>query len=533
MEQELNWPLGSIVYQIYPRSFQDTNGDGIGDLPGVIKRLPYLAQLGANALWLNPIYPSPQVDFGYDVSDYQDIHPMFGTMQDFDELTQKAHEKGMRIMMDFVPNHTSTQHAWFMESKSARDNPKRDWYIWKDPKSDGSPPNNWLSVFGGSAWQFDEKTGQYYLHTFDAEQADLNWRNPAVVKEMLNVLRFWMDKGVDGFRVDVPYHMFKDSLFRDEPPNPNYQEGTHNTFDRLLHIHTAWLPESLDMMKQFAKVLQEYKNKFMVTESWGTLQDVIKTYITVGWKWFQPFNFSLITLPWTAEAHKQYIDEYDKALGDLYLPCFVLGNHDVHRVATRIGEKQARIAAMALLTLRGLPFIYYGDEIGMTDTVIPKDNIQDPFEKKTPGLGMGRDPQRTPMQWNSNKNAGFTQSTPWLPINRNSPSLNVEQENQHPTSMLGLYTLLIKLRKHHTSLREGAYIPLPHPAPNVLAYLREKDDEKILVVLNFANEQKILTMDSSPCKILATTSMDFSEGQKIKLMNYALPANEGLILEIC
>jgi alpha-glucosidase len=524
----LNWSLGTVVYHVYVRSFMDSNGDGIGDLQGLISKIDYIASLGCNAIWLSPVYTSPQADFGYDIANYTDIDPQYGKLSDFDELISAAHTKGIKIMMDYVPNHTSDKHKWFLESKNSHHNPKRDWYIWAKGKAEG-PPNNWLSVFGGSAWEYDGGTDEYYLHTFEKGQPDINWRNPDVVAAMLSVLRFWMDRGVDGFRVDVPYHMFKNAELLNEPANPGYNPSSHGEYESLLHIYTGWLPESFAMMTRFVGVLQEYKNKFMVSEAWGSMEDIIKLYRIVGWKYYAPFNFSLLTLPWRADVHKKYIDSFDKELRNEYIPCYVLGNHDRPRVASRIGEAQARIAAILEITLRGLPFIYYGEEIAMTDTNIAKDAIQDPFEKLSPGLGLGRDPQRTPMQWNSQAFAGFSTAETWLPVNQSFPAINVRAEEKDRNSMLTMYKLLIKLRKHHPSLREGNYIPLPHPAENIFAFIRESIDEKILILLNFDEKVKPLSL-AYRGKVLLSTAGTVNEDSILDLHEYQLSGNEGTIL---
>ena len=530
MNKQLNWPLSSIVYQIYPRSFMDSNRDGIGDLQGIIQKIPYLEELGINAIWLSPIYPSPQKDFGYDVSNYCDIDKVYGTLEDFKKLLNLCHKKNIKVMMDYIPNHTSSEHRWFKESRSSETNAKRDWYIWANPKEDLSPPNNWVSVFGGTAWELDPLTGKYYLHTFDTHQPDLNWRNPKVQKAMFDVLRFWMNLGVDGFRVDAPYHIFKDPLLRDEPLNPNYQFGAHSMYDTLLHIHTAWLHESFFIIKQLVEVLKENENKFMVTETWGTIDDLLLLYKTVGWKWNQPFNFSLITLPWTAEVHKEYIDRYDKLLGEHYLPSWVLGNHDKHRVASRIGKKQSRIAAVLQLTLRGLPFIYYGEELGMTNTKIARDKIKDPYEINSPGLGLGRDSERTPMQWNGDTNAGFSEAEPWLPLNKFYKEVNVEVEKKDSHSFYNLYKKLIELDKINSAIREGIYIPLPLPAQNVYAFLRKSENNKVLILLNFSRREKKLSMDMKG-KILLNTSLDEND-VIVDLSNFTLRGDEGYIIKL-
>lgn len=527
-----NWPISSIIYQIYPRSFYDSNGDGIGDLQGIIKKVTYLTTLGVTAIWISPIYPSPQADFGYDISDFCDIDPKYGTLNDFDELIEVYHNHGIKVMMDYVPNHTSDEHPWFEESRSSLDNPKRDWYIWADPKTDGSPPTNWRSSFGGSAWTLDTKTNQYYYHAFDRKQPDLNWRNPDVVTAMFNVLRFWLDRGVDGFRTDAVYFLFEDENLEDEPVNPNYKLGQSTLHDEVLHTKTFALPETLSMMKKMTEVMKEYKGTFMVTEVWSGLDELLKMYRTIDWQFYSPFNFSLITLPWKAEPHKVYIDEYDLALGEVYYPSYVLGNHDSHRVVTRIGEKQARIAAMAQLTLRGLTYIYQGEELGMTDTPIPHDKIVDTYEINSPGLGLGRDPERTPMQWDNTISAGFsTNPHTWLPVNSNYKTLNAVAEENDPQSFLSLYKLLIKLKKHHPALREGAYKPIALPEDNVLAFLREKENEQILVLLNFDEyEKKISLPNFSYGNVLCSASLTHPEGKKIELKNFTLTGNEGYIL---
>ena len=509
----------------------DSNNDGIGDLQGIISKIPYLKDLGITAIWLSPIYPSPQADFGYDVADYIDIDPIFGTLKDFDELVQKAHDNHIKVMLDYVPNHTSSHHSWFRKSRSSKDNDKRDWYIWADPKPDGTAPNNWLSHFGGPAWTLDKTTNQYYLHLFDKAQPDLNWRNPAVVKAMLDVLRFWMDRGVDGFRVDVPYVIYKDPLLSDEPPNPNYTEGTHSEFDRLLHTKTLWLPEVYILMKKFVSVLKEYEGKFMVTETWTDLAGLVKTYTAAGWKYFQPFNFSLITLPWRADVHKKYIDEYETALGELYIPCWVLGNHDRSRVATRIDAKQARVAALLQLSLRGFPFIYNGEEIGMTDGKISHDEVVDPYEKLSPGLGLGRDPERTPMQWDDTQYAGFSTHKPWLPVADSYKKTNVKEETNDPSSMLSLYKKLISLRKENRILEDGAYVPLPIPSENVYAFVRDLDDKRLLVLINFDGKNKTISFKNMHGKILCDTQLT-KVGEKISLSNFILPGDSGMIVQL-
>jgi glycosidase len=401
--QPLWWQRG-IIYQIYPRSFQDVNGDGTGDLAGIIRRLDYLSDtLGVDAIWLSPFYPSPMADFGYDVSNYVDVHPVFGDLPIFDRLVDEAHRRGLAVIIDFVPNHSSDQHPWFLESRSSRDNPRRDWYVWADAEPDGSPPNNWLSVFGGGAWEWDEATGQYYLHSFLKEQPDLNWRNPEVKQAMLDVLRFWLDRGVDGFRIDVAHLIMKDPELRDNPPNPNPPApgAPFREYDTQLHLYDKGHADVHAAFRDIRKLLDEYsveRPRMAVGEIHEFDWPVWAGYY--GEKLDElhlPFNFALIFGAWTAASVRAIVDGLEAALPAGAWPDYVLGNHDVHRIATRVGPQQARLAMMLLLTLRGTPTLYYGDEIGMQDVEVPPDMVQDPFEKNVPGLGLGRDPERTPM----------------------------------------------------------------------------------------------------------------------------------------
>lgn len=406
-----------VIYQIYPRSFKDSNGDGVGDLNGIAEKLDYLKDLGIDAIWLSPVYRSPMRDFGYDISDYYDIDPIFGNLSDFDNLIKKTHDKDMKVLMDFVPNHTSFEHPWFKESKSSKKNPKRDWYIWRPSRKNGVVPNNWLSQFGGSAWELDEKTKEYYLHTFDVSQPDLNWRNPQVVEEILNVMRYWMKRGVDGFRVDVAYYLFKDPFFRNEPHNPTHTEH-HMQYDSLLHIYTIALPETLNMFKKLNSVINEFDDRFMVCEIYTFLHEIVNLYKIVNHHSFVPFNFSFISLPWNAKEQKKFIDEFDERVGHDYSPTYVLGNHDQPRIATKLGKDFARTAALLQLTLRGIPFIYYGEELGMKNVKIPEEKARDPMAINMKGFNFGRDPERTPMQWDASRFGGFSSVEPWLPLEK-------------------------------------------------------------------------------------------------------------------
>jgi alpha-glucosidase len=525
------WPLKPIIYQIYPRSFKDSNNDGVGDLPGIIEKLDYLKDLGVDAIWLSPIYKSPMVDMGYDISDYKDIDSIFGNLADFDNLISESHKRNIRVLMDFVPNHTSSLHPWFLESKKSLKSSKRDFYIWKKGKK-SAPPNNWLSVFGGSAWELDKTTNEYYYHSFDRQQPDLNWRNPEVIQEMQNVLRFWLDKGVDGFRVDVPEWTYKDERFLDEPANPLFNAGMEDPYHSLQHIYTCALPESSLLIKQFADVLEEYQNKFMVTEAWSPVERLIENYNIVGKDFYAPFNFGLITLPWRADLHREYIDKYDHGVGSAYLPTYVLGNHDKPRIATRIGRESARLGAMLQLTLRGIPFIYYGEELGMKNTDIPKTKIQDTFEINSPGLGLGRDPARTPMQWNAKSYAGFSTAGAWLPVDKDYKIFNVEKELKDPKSCLNLYKKLITIRKKFKALTIGSYESLDISSDSLFVYTRTFGKDSFLIVLNYSSEEQIVDLGRQlNGQIICSTYMDKQE--KISgLKSLPLRPYEGVLIHL-
>lgn len=532
-EKELDkhlWWQKEIVYQIYPRSYKDNDGDGIGDLPGIIEKLDYIKELGVKVVWISPIYPSPMADFGYDVSDYTGIHPMFGTMEDFDRLLSEIHKRGLKLILDFVPNHSSDQHKWFQESKKSKDNPKRDWYLWKDPGPDGGPPNNWLSAFGGSGWEYDETTNQYYYHAFLKEQPDLNWRNPEVQEAMLDTMRFWLDKGVDGFRVDVIWHLIKDDQFRDNPPNPDYTEDK-SPYDRHLQAYTTDQPEIHDIVAMMRDVMEEYEERLLIGEIYLPIEKLVTYYGEEGGGAHLPFNFQLVVLPWDAREIEGAINKYEGSLPPDGWPNWVLGNHDNSRIATRVGNDQARIAAILLLTLRGTPTIYYGDEIGMQDVPISKEQVQDPHEKNIPGKGLGRDPERTPMQWDDSINAGFTTGDPWLPLMENYEEVNVKKEKDEEHSMLNFYRRLIGLRQNEAALQIGNHEPV-YTEGNLLSYMRSFSGKKFLIVLNLSEKEETFEPDIHRLEatVLLSTRPE-REGEKIK-ERVELKGNEGFIAEM-
>ena len=519
------WWKSAVLYQIYPRSFQDSDADGIGDLRGIIERLPYLVELGVDALWLSPIFASPMADFGYDISDYTAVDPLFGSLADFDALLREAHAVGLKVLLDFVPNHTSAEHPWFRESRASRDGPKRDWYIWRDGALGGGPPNNWLSEFGGSAWTYDDPAGQYYYHAFLAAQPDLNWRNPAVRAAMHDVMRFWLGRGVDGFRIDVIWHLIKDDQFRDNPPNSDFFAGDP-PHRRQLPLYSADRPEVHELVRELRSVVDEFPERLLIGEIYLPLDRLVKYYGRDLAGVHLPFNFSLLETPWDARAVARLIDRYEALLPEGAWPNWVLGNHDRPRVASRIGQAQARVAAILLLTLRGTPTLYYGDEIGLPQVAIPADRVQDPFEKNVPGLG--RDGCRTPMQWGAGAFAVFSEVSPWLPLAENFAGNNVACQGADPASLLNLYRRLIGLRRRRPALRRGAYRPL-QAVGDVLAYFRETEDDRLLVALNFDGGQAALTIPS-PGTVMLSSSGDRA-GEDV-VYSLTLRPHEGVIVAL-
>jgi alpha-glucosidase len=517
--QDLSLWKHAVVYQVYPRSFQDSNGDGIGDLNGIRNRLDYLVELGIDAIWISPIYPSPMADFGYDVADYCGIDPIFGTMQDFDRLLEDAHRLGLRLILDFVPNHTSDQHPWFLESRSSRDNPKRGWYIWRDQ------PNNWQSHFGGSAWEFDGKSRQYYLHEFLKEQPDLNWRNPAVKAAMFDALRFWLRKGVDGFRVDVMWLMIKDDQFRDNPPNPAYTAG-QGSRAQYLPIYDADRPEIHPLVGEMRGVLEEFRDRVLIGEIYLPIPRLMSYYGQELRGANLPFNFQLLQCAWTPDELARAVRDYMSALPAGAWPNWVLGNHDKTRIASRLGQPKARAAALLLFSLPGSLTIYNGEELGVQDVLIPAEQVQDPAEKRQPGIGMGRDPERTPIPWDSSPHCGFTSGTPWLPIGDFNRALNVKSSKMDSTSMLALYQKLLRLRHQQPVLVSGSLTEMS-AADGVLQFLRSDARNRFRICLNLADGLREI-----PCEegvVIASTNPG-REGQAVP-RSVTLDPAEGLIIK--
>ena len=488
--QDRSWWERGVIYQVYPRSFQDSDGDGVGDLAGIERRLDHLVRLGVDAMWLSPIFPSPMADFGYDVADYVGIEPVFGSLSDFDRLLAACHARGIRLLLDFVPNHSSDRHPWFLASRSSRDDPKRDWYIWRDPAPGGGAPNNWISDFGGSAWAWDAATGQYYLHAFLKDQPDLNWRNPELRAAMSDVLRFWLDRGVDGFRIDVLWHIVKADGLPDNPVNPDW--GPHlGERDRVLQVHSTDQPEAHAIAAAFRALADAYGDRALIGEIFLPNDRLARWYGTPARPEVHlPFNFALLENPWDAMVLKRVIADYAASIPPWGWPNWVIGSHDAPRIAARIGEAQARVAAMLLLTLRGTPTLYQGDELGIGEVTILPDRIRDPRELREPGLGLGRDRSRTPMPWDASPQAGFSAAPDtWLPLPDDWRTRNVAAQEEERGSMLHLYRALLSLRRARPALAVGDFA-MVDAADGVLAWERGHGGERLGVALNLTGEAK-------------------------------------------
>lgn len=519
------WWRRAVFYEIYVRSFADSNADGIGDLDGITARLDYLndgtrESLGVDALWLTPINPSPLRDFGYDVSDYCGIHPDLGDFTSFDRLLAEAHRRNIRVVLDLVPNHTSDQHRWFLESRSSRRNPKRNWYIWVDGESD-RPPNNWLSTFGGSAWQYDEPTGAFYLHSFLPEQPDLNYRNPEVVAAMHDVLRFWLKRGVDGFRVDVISYLMKDAGLRDNPPR-----DPANPHAGLTPAFSQDLPEVHQIVRGFRLVLDEFKDRMMVGEVWPRDQRSLADYLRPD-ECQLAFNFRFLMCRYAAASFRAAIEETEALIGPNAWPTYTLSNHDFSRHISRYAEgmaaqARARMLAMLMMAVRGTPFLYYGEEIGMSNVEVPAGQRRDPA---------GRDACRTPMQWTEAPNGAFTNAaaSPWLPLG-DCTTVSVDRERRDPRSLLSLYRRLIRLRANSPALIEGNYRTFNDTVPeDCMAFIRDSAAQRIAVALNFCGARRRIAGIGRGAILLSSDPDRHPEsaGETLELSPY-----EGLVIEV-
>ena len=526
------WWKQAVFYQIYPLSFADSNADSYGDLDGVITRLDYLSDtLGVDAIWLCPFFRSPMKDWGYDISDHTDVDPLFGDLEAATRLFDAVHERGMRVIVDYVINHTSDQHPWFLESKSSRDNPKRDWYVWREGRGD-EPPNNWVSVFSGPSWSLDPTSGQWYRHTYLSEQPDLNWRNPEVVEAMFDVARFWLDLGVDGFRVDAAHQMMKDPQERDNPPAPpDYPRPYKDMgeYDGFIHLYDFGHPEVHDIHRRFRAVADEYDRE-IVTVGEIHIFDLPEWASYYGENFDQlhmPFNFHLMAAEWNAASLRAVIEAvlWNVPVGGW--TNWTLGNHDEIRVASRLPPGHERLAALLLLTLRGTPFLYYGDELGMPQVVVTAGEARDPWGRNVEWLS--RDGARTPMQWSDAPNAGFCPPNcePWLPVGPEFATVNVSHELDDPSSILNMYRRLIQLRRKHTALNLGSFLAHPSSTEDVLAYRRESDSETLTVVLNFAAGEHTVRVGRG--EVIFSTSDPDRNGRLLQ-DEVSLAACEGVVI---
>ncbi|WP_446742047.1 glycoside hydrolase family 13 protein [Silvibacterium acidisoli] len=490
------WWRHAVFYEVYPRSFADSNNDGIGDLNGIASKTGYLKALGVDAIWITPCFPSPQKDFGYDVADYQNIDPMYGTLADFDRLSAQAKQDHIRIILDFVINHTSDQNKWFLESRSSKTSPYRNWYVWHDAKPGGQPPNNWESDFGGPAWTFDQKTGQYYYHYFEAAQPDLNWRNPAVEKAMFDATRFWYRRGVSGFRLDAVDTLFEDPQLRDNPFKTN-SDGTKE----MINKYNDKLPQNHEVLRRLRKVADE-SNAVLIGETWTENINQLHEYYGPHDDEIQmPMDFLFTTI--NVLSASKFRTQINQAESSGEWPVWVITNHDMTRSYNRYGDGKhndeiAKLMAGMYLTLRGTPIMYYGEELGMENNDPKrKEDVLDPLGKNNWPQNKGRDGERTPMQWNTSANAGFTTGKPWLPVPASYKTHNVETELKDPNSILNFYKRLLALRHTNEALIEGDFTSLNNSDPNVLAYLRSYKGKSVLVALNMSASPQKVDLDLS------------------------------------
>ncbi|MCK0745132.1 alpha-glucosidase [Chromohalobacter nigrandesensis] len=499
MQESTFWWRGGVIYQIYPRSFMDSNGDGIGDLPGITDKLDYVASLGVDGIWLSPFFTSPMADFGYDISDYRDVDPMFGTLEDFKTLLERAHALGLRVMIDQVISHTSDQHPWFQESRQDRTNDKADWFVWADPKPDGTPPNNWLSIFGGSAWTFDSRRQQYYLHNFLESQPDVNFHNPAARQAQLDNMRFWLELGVDGFRLDTVNFYFHDPALTDNPPVPAGEATTlgapdSNPYTWQRHVHDISRPENLDFLKDLRALMDEFPGTTTVGEIGDDNPlERMAEYTAGGDKLHMAYTFDLLNEPHSPAYIREVIERFQRLAGDAW-PCWALSNHDVVRSATRWGETEAplaypKVALAMLFSLRGSVCLYQGEELGLPEAEVPFERIQDPYGKVLWPEFKGRDGCRTPMPWRDTSQGGFTTENvePWLPIASRHRPLAVSHQQDDSTSVLNTTRRLLALRAAHPALIEGD-LELVDVGTELLGFIRQADEETLLCIFNLTGE---------------------------------------------
>lgn len=507
MQDNTFWWRGGVIYQIYPRSFMDSNGDGIGDLPGITDKLDYVADLGVDGIWLSPFFTSPMKDFGYDISDYRDVDAMFGTLDDFKALLARAHQLGLKVIIDQVISHTSDQHPWFQESRMSRgdngENSKADWFVWADPQPDGTPPNNWLSIFGGPAWTFEPRRRQYYLHNFLSSQPDINFHNPHARNAQLDNMRFWLELGVDGFRLDTVNFYYHDAQLRDNPPVPPGESRTlgapeANPYTWQRHQYDISRPENLEFLRQLRALMDEYPGTTTVGEIGDDNPlERMAEYTAGGDKLHMAYTFDLLNTPRSAGYIREIIERFQRLGGDAW-PCWALSNHDVMRSATRWGASEASpayplVALAVLLSLRGSVCLYQGEELGLPEADVPCERIQDPYGKVLWPDFKGRDGCRTPMPWEASEQAGFSMVEPWLPVDPRHRNLSVAMQRNDPASLLNGVRRLLGFRRAHPALIDGD-IGLVDVGERLLGFMRASDDQRILCVFNLSGEAQTVRL---------------------------------------
>ena len=512
---DADWWRGAVIYQIYPRSFQDSNGDGIGDLAGIVRRLPHVASLGVDAIWISPFFKSPMRDFGYDISDYRDVDPMFGTLDDFDALIAEAHRLGMRVMIDLVMSHTALEHPWFLESRVNKTNPKADWFVWADPKPDGTPPNNWLSMFGGSAWQFDSPRRQYYLHNFLAEQPDLNFHNPEVQEELLDIVRFWLERGVDGFRLDVINFYFHSKGLEDNPPlhedhrNDSIAPSV-NPYNYQDHLYDKSQPENLDFLRRFRALLDEYPGTTAVGEV-GDAQrglDIVAAYTAGNERVHMCYAFDFLQpMKITAPNVRRVLEEFETVARTGW-SCWAFSNHDVTRHASRWGEGEAdpiaynKIVSALLFSLRGSVCLYQGEELGLPEAELAFEDLRDPYGIRFWPEYRGRDGCRTPMVWEEGDHAsGFSEAVPWLPVSPAHGPLSVSAQVGRPDSVLEHYRRFLAFRRQHKALVKGSITFLVAEG-DALVFERRDAEERMLCAFNLGSGWVSLAVEDLRLSVL-------------------------------
>ncbi|WP_226470124.1 alpha-glucosidase [Luteimonas panaciterrae] len=520
---DTQWWRGAVIYQVYPRSFLDTDGDGVGDLPGIVDRLDYIADLGVDAIWISPFFKSPMADFGYDIADYRAVDPLFGTLEDFDRLLHKAHALGLKVMIDQVLSHTSSEHAWFRESRQSRDNPKADWYVWADAREDGTPPNNWMSLFGGVAWTWEPRRGQYYLHNFLSSQPDLNFHNPEVQASTLENVKFWLDRGVDGLRLDAINFCFHDAQLRDNPPKPLEKRvgrgfSPDNPYAFQYHYYNNTQPENLPFLEQLRSLLDRYPGTAALGEISSEDSLAITAEYTREGRLHMGYSFELLTDDFSAHYIRDTVSRLEAGL-DQGWPCWALSNHDVRRVASRWGGQDAPPALAKLLnamlcSLRGSVCVYQGEELGLPEAEVPFEALRDPYGIAFWPNFKGRDGCRTPMPWTHDADGGFSHGQSWLPIPESHRMRSIAAQERDPESVLQAFQTFLRWRRAQPVLRNGAIQMFETPEP-VLAFQREHEGERVLAAFNLSGAEAEVSLplqDAAPLEGHGLPSGTFESG---------------------